>query len=54
MIISDGKNNFENNEYSYWEWSAPVLQTYGEVVSKIKELNLQGRVIKNFYTVGMG
>lgn len=54
MIISDGKNNFKNNEYSYWEWSAPVLQTYGEVISKIKELNLQGRVIKNFYTVGMG
>ena len=54
MILSDGKNNFKNNEYSYWEWSAPILQTYDEVIAKIKELRLQGRVIKGFYTVGMG
>lgn len=54
MIISDGKNNFKNNEFSFWEWSAPVLQTHSEVIAKIKELRLQGRVIKGFYTVGMG
>lgn len=54
MIRSDGKNNFANNEFSYWEWSAPILQTYDEVISKIKELQLQGRIIKNFITIGMG
>ena len=54
MILSNGKNNFKNNEYSFWEWSAPILQTHEEVTSKIKELKLQGRVIKGFYSVGMG
>lgn len=53
MIISDGKNDYKNNTFSFWEWSAPILQTHEEVVAKIKELNLQNRVIKNFYTVGM-
>lgn len=53
MILSDGKNNFKNNEFSFWEWSAPILQTHDEVVAKIKELSLRGRVIKSFYTVGM-
>ena len=54
MILSNGKNNFKNNEFSFWEWSAPILQTHEEVTSKIKELKLQGRVIKGFYSVGMG
>ena len=54
MIISEGKNNYPNNEFKYWEWSAPVLQTHDEVVHKIKELQLQDRIIKGFYTVGMG
>ncbi len=54
MILSDGKNKFPNNEFSFWEWSAPVLQTHDEVSAKIKELKLQGRVIKGFYSVGMG
>ena len=54
MIISEGKNNFKNNEFTFWEWSAPILQTHDEVTAKIKELKLQGRKIKNFYSVGMG
>ena len=54
MIISVGKNNYTNNRFAYWEWSAPVLQTYDEVVAKFRELKLQGRRIKSFYTVGMG
>ena len=54
MIISEGKNNFKNNEFTFWEWSAPILQTHEEVTAKIKELKLQGRKIKNFYSVGMG
>jgi len=31
MIFSKGKNNYPNNEFDYWEWSAPVLQTHDEV-----------------------
>ncbi len=54
MILSEGKNNYKDNTYSYWEWSAPILQTHDEIIAKIKELKLQGRVIKGFYAVGMG
>ena len=54
MILSEGKNNFKDNEFSYWEWSAPVLQNHEEVIAKIKELKLQGRIIKGFYVIGMG
>lgn len=53
MILSDGKNEFSNNEYSYWEWSVPVLQTYEEVVSGLAELKLEGRKVKNVRCVGM-
>ena len=45
MIISEGKNNYKNNEFAFWEWSAPILQTHEEVTAKIKELKLQGRKI---------
>ncbi len=54
MIFSDGKNNYQNNKFSFWEWSAPVLQTHDEIMTQIKEMKLQGRVIKGFHTVGMG
>jgi len=54
MILSKGENNFKDNTYSFWEWSAPILQTHDEVIDKIRELKLQGRVVKSFYTVGMG
>ena len=53
MILSKGNNEFTNNTYSYWEWSAPILQTYDEILSKVKELKLEGRTIKNIYCVGM-
>ena len=53
MILSDGKNNFKNNEFSYWEWSAPILQTHDEIISKISELNLIGRKIKDVRCIGM-
>lgn len=53
MILSEGKNNFENNEFSFWEWSAPILQTHDELVEKLRELKLEGRIIKNVYCVGM-
>jgi len=33
MILSNGKNKFQNNEFSFWEWSAPILQTHEEVVA---------------------
>lgn len=53
MILSKGNNKFTNNTYSYWEWSAPILQTYDEILSKFKELKLEGRIIKDIRCVGM-
>lgn len=53
MILSDGKNNFINNVYSFWEWSAPVLQTYDEILSKFSEMKLEERKVKDIYCVGM-
>lgn len=53
MILSKGNNKFTNNKYSYWEWSAPILQTYEELLSKFKELKLEGRIIKDIRCVGM-
>ena len=54
MVLSEGKNNYENNEFSFWEWSAPILQTPEEVMQKVNELKLIGRKIRNIYAVGMG
>ena len=53
MILSKGNNKFKNNVFSYWEWSAPILQTHDEIIDKLKELKLEGRKIKNVHCVGM-
>lgn len=54
MILSKGTNQFPDNEFSFWEWSAPILQTPEEVRQKLNELQLEGRVIKDIVAVGMG
>lgn len=54
MILSNGDNQYKNNEFSFWTWSAPVLQTPEEVVEKVKELKLEGRVIKDVIAIGLG
>ena len=54
MIASDGKNAFPNNQFSFWEWSAPVLQTPEEVVRKTHELRIVGRVVKDIVAIGLG
>ena len=54
MILSNGTNQFPNNEFSFWEWSAPILQTPQEVLHKLQELHLEGRVVKDIIAIGMG
>ena len=54
MIISDGKNAFPDNRFSFWEWSAPVLQTPEEVIQKAHELRIAGRVVKDIVAIGLG
>ena len=54
MILSNGTNRYPNNEFSFWDWSAPVLQTPEEILQKLKELRLEGRVVKDIIAIGMG
>lgn len=54
MIPSDGNNQFKNNCFSFWEWSAPILQMPDEVIRKVHELKLAGRVVKDIIAIGMG
>lgn len=54
MILSEGKNQYPNHKFSFWEWSAPVLQKPEEVMEKIRELRLVGRVVRDIRAVGMG
>lgn len=54
MILSNGNNNFTDNEFDICEWSAPILQTPEEVIKKIHELKLINRTVKDIYAVGYG
>lgn len=54
MIRSDGKNQFPGHFFSFWEWSAPILQTAEEVIQRFHELKLEGRVVKDIHAIGMG
>lgn len=51
MLHTNGKNQFKDNKFNIWEWSAPFLQTADEILSKLKELKLEGRIVKNLYSV---
>lgn len=51
MLETNGKNEFKDNKFNIWEWSAPFLQTADEILSKLKELKLEGRVIKSLYSI---
>ena len=54
MILSNGTNQFPNNEFSFWEWSAPILQTPEEVQQKLNDPHPEGRVLKDIIAIGMG
>ena len=52
MIPSKGNNQFQDNKFDFWIWSAPILQNQEEVVAKVEELKLTGRIIKDIRAVG--
>ena len=54
MILSEGNNQFKDNTFGFWTWSAPILQTADEVIAAVKEQKLIGRVIKDIQAVGWG
>ena len=48
------ENNLKDNVFDFREWSAPVLETPEELIEKLQELKLEGRVIKDIVAVGKG
>ena len=52
MLVSSGKNQFDNNVFSSREWSAPTLITAGEVRAFLRHLHLEGRKIKDILMIG--
>ena len=54
MITSKGKNNFSNNTFSFWEWSAPVLQTPDELIATLRDFKIKGRIIEDIRMIGYG
>lgn len=54
MIFSKGNNIYHDNQFSFWDWSAPILQTPEEVIHKVHELQLVDRIVKDIVAVGMG
>ena len=54
MILSEGKDIFQDNLFNFWDWSAPILQSPNEVIQKVHELHLVDRTVKDIIAVGMG
>ena len=54
MIPSEGNNQFKDNMFDFWTWSAPILQTAEEVTGFVHEQKLIGRTIKDIQAVGFG
>ena len=54
MIPSEGNNQFKDNMFDFWTWSAPILQTAEEVTAFVHEQKLIGRTIKDIQAVGYG
>lgn len=52
MIEIDGKNNFKNNTFDRWEWSAPVYREPKELRKAMTELNILGKTLKSVTFVG--
>lgn len=54
MILSEGKNKFDNNRFIRREWSAPCFETAEEVTKFFVENKIAGREVSNITAIGMG
>jgi len=52
-ITSQGKNAFENNEFSAEEWSASCIASPAEIKSLIQSFHLSGRKITGIKMIGL-
>ena len=51
-ILSEGKNNFKNNIFTFNEWSAPTTNDPDVIKWLISSFKLVGRKIEGFRTIG--
>lgn len=54
MLKVNGTNVFENNEFSWYAWSADVLQTPQEVYDAFDSLGVTGKKIVSIRAIGLG
>ena len=52
-ILSNGKNQFENNVFDSREWSAPIIVSSNEIENRLQSMNLVGRTIKDVRIMGL-
>ena len=52
MIKMSGKNNFKDNTYDYWEWSAPILHKPEELKQYIEKFNIIGKEVYDIKVLG--
>lgn len=53
IFYSDGKNQFKDNCFSWWEWSAPFIISPDEIKSRLDAMSLVGRTVKNLRLMGI-
>ena len=47
-----GNNNFKDDTYDYWEWSAPILHTPEELKRYIEKFNIIGKEVYDIKVLG--
>ena len=52
-VLSDGKNQFEDNMFNSREWSAPIMVSPNEIEERIRGMNLVGREIEGVRIMGL-
>ncbi len=52
MIISNGKNDFRNNMFDKYRWSANTYETSEEIIACLRELGVFGKTVKGISAIG--
>lgn len=47
-----GKNNFSENRFSWYRWSAPVYENAEEVIKAVKDSGVLGKALRNIRIIG--
>ena len=52
MIISNGKNDFRNNMFDKYRWSANTYETSEEIITCLRALGVFGKTVKGISAIG--